>query len=306
MEQLGKDKINKLLNLREEIDTMISEHIKECEKETLLESIPTLSFSKIKTIFESVAPSLINSKEGGKLTRKYIKLMKENKSLKHACELHRLTNGSHSYTDSNMLLNEALTIIKKDNKMSNLSESTKKMGELVCECVKFSNMDTETLSELVKKEDVISESVDYLLMNEKTISNIDEYLNNFSIVSNHISENVSKGNEVTDDNINVNEIVNELTENTNALSEMWEKSLLEDVTLMYLSGGQENTLFETYINECMSTIDRILEGDVDVTTISRMTQMKEQLSNKKYVKENFSVDIKNLAELKYTLNESIN
>jgi hypothetical protein len=75
---------------------------------------------------------------------------------------------------------------------------------------------------------------------------------------------------------------------------------------MYLSGGQESTLFESYINECMSTIDRILESDVDVSTISRMTQMKEQLSNKKYVKENFSVDIKNLSELKHTLNETIN
>lgn len=305
MKDLKLKNIEKLTQLRDEFNKVISERIQDCEREKLIEGISSLSFSKIKAIFESVAPNLINDKEGAKLTRKYIKLMKESNDLKNACRFHKLTNDRHSFTNSDMLLNESLALVKNGDMFKNLHESTKKMGEVVAECVRHCNISTEKLTELINEDNTVSNSVDYLLTNEKTINNIDEYLKNFSTVSNFISENTNKPIETIDDTT-TEDMVAQLTENTNSLDEQWEKTLIEDVTLMYLSNGKESDLFENYINKCINSIDIILEDEKDVATISKMSQMKEQLSSKKYIKESFSVDIKNLAELNYTLKESIN
>ena len=305
MKDLKLKNIEKLTQLREEFNKVISERIQDCEREKLIEGISSLSFSKIKAIFESVVPNLINDKEGAKLTRKYVKLMKESNDLKNACRFHKLTNDRHSFTNSDMLLNESLALVKNGDMFKNLHESTKKMGEVVAECVKHCNISIEKLTELINEDNTVSNSVDYLLTNEKTINNIDEYLKNFSTVSNFISENTNKPIETIGDTT-TEDMVAQLTENTNSLDEQWEKTLIEDVTLMYLSNGKESDLFENYINKCINSIDIILEDEKDVATISKMSQMKEQLSSKKYIKENFSIDIKNLAELNYTLKESIN
>lgn len=306
MKQLDLNKIEDLTRLRGELDKVISERIKECEKKTLIEKISSLSFSKLKKIFEHVAPSLVNSKDGVKLTRKYVKLMKENKSLKTACAFHRLINENHSFKNSDMLLNESLSLVKAGNNVDGLQQATQKMGDIVTECVNVLGVDLDTLNSLINETNTVTESADYLLLNEKTIGNIDEYLNNFSTVSNYISNNVVTESSTNEGGITVDEAVNELVENTNSLSESWEKGLMEDITLMYLSNGNESDLFDKYINECMTTINSIMDNEDDITTKVHMSQMKEQLSNKTYNKESFSVDIKNLAELKYTLKDTIN
>jgi hypothetical protein len=113
MKDLKLKNIEKLTQLREEFNKVISERIQDCEREKLIEDISSLSFSKIKAIFESVAPNLINDKEGAKLTRKYVKLMKESNDLKNACRFHKLTNDRHSFTNSDMLLSESLTLVKR-------------------------------------------------------------------------------------------------------------------------------------------------------------------------------------------------
>lgn len=304
MGKLDLNKIEDLTRLRGEIDKVISEHISKCEKNTIIDSIPSLEFHKIKNIFESISPSLISDKNGAVLVRKYIKLMKENECLKTACGFHKLVNESHSFVNSDMLLNEALTISKSSNKLKNLEHSVKKLGDIVAECVKVSDISPVHLKEIISENSTISESVDYLLLNEKTFKNINEYLNNFSAVSSFMSENINKVDESVE-NLTTEDAIEKLSENINSLDEPWEKALMEDITLMYLSNGKESDLFGKYVNECVNTIDVILTNENDITTLSNMKQMKEQLNNKHYVKENFSVDIKNLAELNHTLKETI-
>ena len=192
MKDLKINNIEKLTQLRDEFNKIISEHIHNCEKETLVEGISSLGFSRIKAIFESVAPALIDNKEGAKLTRKYVKLMKESNDLKNACRFHKLVNEKHSFTNSDMLLNESLTLVKNDNIFKNLHESTKKMGEVVIECVKHCDISTEELTKLINEGNSVSDSIDYLLLNEKTINNIDEYLKNFSTVKLKLTQKTLK------------------------------------------------------------------------------------------------------------------
>ena len=64
--------------------------------------------------------------------------------------------------------------------------------------------------------------------------------------------------------------------------------------------SSKETLFETYKNDCISTIDEISDDD----NKSRLFAMKQQLSEKKYNEETLIEDLFNLAELKKTLLEA--
>lgn len=301
MKHLDLNNIDDLVLLQSELNKVISEHINSREKEILIESITTLGFSKLKEIFEYVAPKLIESKEGAKLTRKYVKLMKESKDLKSACNMHKMLKETHSFKNSDMLLNEAIAIVKRDVNFDKINENLTKMASIVSECVILSNISKSELEEVINTKNQVSESIDYLLFNEKTLKNIDNYLSNFITVSNFITENYVVNEEV--DDVNVKELVENITENVNSVDNLWEKSLLEDITLMYLSNGSEHELFESYLNKCVNKIDTILTETEDVLSLSKMTQMKENLMKKKYVAESFAIDMQNLAELNYTLNE---
>lgn len=301
MKHLDLKNIDDLERLRNELNKVIGEHISKREKEALIENIGTLGFSKIKEIFECVAPKLIETKKGAKLTRKYVKLMKESKDLKAACNIHKMLREAHSFSDSNMLLSEAISLVKREVDFKNIDANLNKMASIVSECVVVSEMSKNELEEIINTKNTISESIDYLLFNEKTLKNIDNYLENFTNVSTFISEN--KNNEEPVIEGTPKDVVEEITENVNGADNIWEKKLLEDITLMYLSNGSEHDLFEAYVNKCVDTINSILSESSDVLTTSKMTQMKENLMNKKYMAESFATDMQNLAELNYTLNE---
>ena len=298
MTQFDLNKIENLTRLQTEINNVIESHIKQKEKESLLETIKTLPFSKLKNLFESVSDKLMDSKDGKKILKKYIKTIKESKSLKGLYSLHEAINKTNEVKDSSLFLNEALNIVSYDN--INYRNDLKKLGNVVKEALTFADSSVESINECIKTVSEVSSSIDYLYTNKKTLNNLNEYVENYTNVSKFINENkyVKNSGEET---IDVNTFITEANELTRTLDSEWCKKLFENIFLSNISGGSNEDLFNNYKTSCLSLIDKNLNECEDIQTRSTFENMKNNLEKKSFIKENFATDIMNLAELENTL-----
>ena len=298
MTQFDLNKIENLTRLQTEINNVIESHIKQKEKESLLETIKTLPFSKLKNLFESVSDKLMDSKNGKKILKKYIKTIKESKSLKGLYSLHEAINKTNEVKDSSLFLNEALNIVSYDN--INYRSDLKKLGDVVKEALTFADSSVESINECIKTVSDVSSSIDYLYTNKKTLNNLNEYVENYTNVSKFINENkyVKNSGEET---IDVNTFITEANELTKTLDSEWCKKLFENIFLSNISGGSNEDLFINYKTSCLSLIDKNLNECEDIQTRSTFENMKNNLEKKSFIKENFATDIMNLAELENTL-----
>lgn len=298
MTQFDLNKIENLTRLQAEINNVIESHIKQKEKESLLETIKTLPFSKLKNLFESVSDKLMDSKDGKKILKKYIRTIKESKSLKGLYSLHEAINKTNEVKDSSLFLNEALNIVSYDN--INYGNDLKKLADVVNEALTFADSSVESINECINTVSEVSSSIDYLYTNKKSLNNLNEYVENYTNVSKFINENkyVKNGGEET---IDVNTFITEANELTKTLDSEWCKKLFENIFLSNISGGSNEDLFNNYKTSCLSLIDKNLNECEDIQTRSTFENMKNHLEKKSFIKENFATDIMNLAELENTL-----
>lgn len=298
MENINLNNIEYLTRLQIELNKVIEGHIMQREKEELLESIETLPFYKLKKLFESISDKLMDSKDGKKILKKYIKTIKESKSLKGLYSLHDAINKTNDVKDSSLFLNEALNIVSYDN--VNYMNDLKKLGGIVKEALTFAESSVESINECIKTVSDVSSSIDYLYTNKKTLNNLNEYVENYTNVTKFINENkyVKNGGEET---IDVNTFITEANELTKTLDSEWCKKLFENIFLSNISGGSNEDLFNNYKTSCLSLIDKNLNECEDIQTRSTFENMKNNLEKKMFIKENFTTDITNLAELEDTL-----
>ena len=301
---LDLSKIENLSRFQEEINKVINNHINECKRDESIRSIHELNYMKLINLMESTIPSLTNLPNGLKVIKKYVKLMKESTSLKPMYEFYKLIKKGHTCENSDLFLSEALACTKSNINSETLSADREKLSKIVAESVKLTKLDIETINNVINENCELINSLEFLLENEKKMSNLDDYLNNFSVVSRVLNENIVK--DKTDIIVdNTKDVVSELCEHINSETNVWMRKLLEDIAFSQLTSDGEDNLFESYKHKCINTINEIIEKTEDIETISKMKNMSESLENKKYSKENFSFDIVKLAELNNTLKEEL-
>lgn len=283
-------------NLSEAVD-------KEIEKRKIderLESIDNMSMGELKNLFESLGSKLFN--ENKELIGKYVKTIKENKELR---TLYALYEGvtSPSYTNNVSSVVDTMIKIAESLDKKAVKKEKEELCDVVKEAVEKSNITSDEFDVIVNENKELNESLDYIFNTKVNAKKVFEHTNKKAFVENYINEilNEKTTHEKTED-ISAEEALNEYKNVFEGL-EMWESEVVKDLSLVLLSEGSGEDLFNRYKDECLTILSEKIEDSETMEEKSRLSSMKERLSEKKFDAEKLEENIIKLAELKHTISE---
>ena len=298
---LRVEEINNLELVRNEFNRLVNEQIETHKYNDVLEKINTLGLGKIRNLYENISDTMLESDNGVKVMRKYVKTIKENKDLKKVFSFYNFIDNLDVDSDSRWTyITEGLKYLDGINKR-NYKKGVKELGNIVSEGVKISNISRNIIEECINNTNNVYESVDFLVLEKPTLKNINEQVNAKNNILSFLDNKTVIVKESYDSDKTNKELISEINDEISEINESWMKELIEDITLNNLSNNSDKVLFENYKNDCLMIIENIVNGDNDVEDKSKMYSLKEKLSNKEYNVDSFNNDIINLAELKSTL-----
>lgn len=298
---LRVEEINNLELVRNEFNRLVNEQIETHRYNDVLENINTLGLGKIRNLYENISDTMLESDNGVKVMRKYVKTIKENKDLKKVFSFYNFIDNLDVDSDSRWTyITEGLKYLDGIDKR-NYKKGVKELGNIVTEGVKISNISRNIIEECINNTNNVYESVDFLVLEKPTLKNINEQVNAKNNILSFLDNKTIVVKESCESNKTNKELINEINEEMSEINESWMKELIEDITLNNLSNNGDKVLFENYKNDCLMIIENIVNSDNDVEDKSKMYSLKEKLGSKEYNTETFNNDIINLAELKSTL-----
>lgn len=295
------NEIDTLEKVRNEFNRLVAEKIETHKYNDVLENINTLGLGKIRNLYESISDIMLESDNGIKIMRKYVKTIKENKDLKKVFSFYDFIDKLNVDTDSRWnYINEGLKCLENIDKHS-FKMGVKELGNIVSEGVKTSNIARSTIEECINSTNNVYESVDFLILEKPTLKNINERIDAKRVIDSFLdNKTIIVKESCTNDKTN-KELISEINEELSEINESWMKELIENITLNNLSNKDNKILFENYKNDCLMIIENIINNNDEIEDKSKMFSLKEKLGVKEYNADSFNNDIINLAELKSTL-----
>lgn len=289
-----------LIRLREEVNKILSNRIDESKRNDIINKVDELPVGTINCLFESVSDKLYSTKRGKSLIGKYVRAIKENKTLCKEFSLYNFVRYPKCVNDANLYLSEAVKLCG-DVRNSKCLSAENKMKQIVKECLIETNATTEEIQNVIDAHK-INEDVKYILKNTQTWGNLDVYTDKFSNIVKHINENkptqvVSESNDKS-----VKELVGELNETFNNDLKEWENRVIKDLSYANMANADKKVLFETYKKDCLDALNEHID-ESSVEDKSQMFAMKTQLESKQYNADTIVDDLFKFSELKSVISE---
>lgn len=283
--------------LRNEFNTLCESRI---EKLNFLNRLGNISsFSELKTIFESMAPSLLSTKDGRNCIKSFLKTINENQSLQTAYLLNEnIVNCSYD-GDKKSFLIESLSLAKDVNKKDFLKGIISLQKCLMEGVSVLNNEDIKAINLAINEVNLnkeMGETLDNLTFNPKRMSNLLEFNKAIDKLVPFMEEIASIRNNV--------EVLGETSEEIlNRINEEESKENLELLKTLIESEDKES-VFEDYKSNCMSAIRKaIRENKSDEAVSTKLTNILEKVENKKYNIASYGADIASFIELENLVNE---
>lgn len=274
----------------EDLNNLKTKFLSECkERENkilinhLLEKIN--NFGVAKTIFESIAPSLLSKNKGKNIINQYIKILKENKSLKTLYTYSDGLSKNNTPESKKSYIVEALSIstpIKTIDYKSGITSITKLISEAFDVLGDKFVLENITIDDKVK---TIGESLYYLASTKKNIKNINEYINHVEVVCENTIKSENK------DSVNVDKTLSEIVDNL---------SINENINDIFETDNKELT-FEKNKQVCLEMISKQKEKNDDKEIYSKLNEMETKLKNKTYQFDTYTKDMLYMTELQELL-----
>lgn len=298
---LRVEEINNLELVRNEFNRLVNEQIETHKYNDVLENINTLGLGKIRNLYESISDTMLESDNGVKVMRKYVKTIKENKDLKKVFSFYNFIDNLDVDSDSRWTyITEGLKYLDGIDKR-NYKKGVKELGNIVSEGVKISNISRSVIEDCINNTNNVYESVDFLVLEKPTLKNINEQVIAKNSILNFLDSKIVVVKESYDSDKTNKELISEINDEISEINESWMKELIEDITLNNLANKDNKILFENYKNDCLMIIENIINNNDEIEDKSKMFSLKEKLGVKEYNADSFNNDIINLAELKSTL-----
>lgn len=278
-------------NTVEEVSQIKENFLAECKKREQKILVSNIlgkvdNFCDAQAMFESLTVPLMRQKGGKQLINRYIKTIKENKSIKTLYAYGEGLKENKTPETKKAYITEALTLskpiqyneyVKGVGDIVNLiSEAFKLLGdEFVLENVSYDNVSNS-----------FGQSLLYLATTEKNIKNLNEYISHIDNVSETIVEN-----KVTPINVDksLEEIVTEMTEKVNC-----------NVESIFSTDNKEKTFCESK-ELCLNLINQQINKTSDKKVLTKLQEMATKLNGKQYVYDTFTKDMLYMTELQEVL-----
>lgn len=294
------DTVENLLKLKESFNKTFDKNIEIVKLNEKISSIDDLTFGQIKQFLDCLSTELFDTDKGKSVIKKYVKIIRENKSLKEAhqlyCQINKIPQGIN---DSSLLSLFEKVLSKIDKKQ--YKDGKRKLSNLIKEGILLTSISSEDFDKVLNENKTLNESFEYLFTHNIKAKNIVEGYNNIKTISQFINENkLNESNSIEKTTLEKDEAYSGINNILSESEEEWEKETMIDVALSMLSGKENKELFEEYKRKCISTIDEISNG-ANISEKSQMELMKEQISKKVYNPNTFNDDILKFSELNYTI-----
>lgn len=290
-----------LIKLKESVNKAFDKKIETAQLSESINKLDKLSFGSLRNIFENISDKLYETKNGKRLIKRYVNVIKESNNLRKLYTIQDSIKNPVGATDANLFLEQALKVNSGINKTA-VRNRKKILSNIIKECVVQSYLTNADLNEIINEYDTnaINEAIDYVLTNESTVSNIAEYSNKLSVLKEHINENINNAENINE--VKNNGKISDLNKIFNECKTDWEKAMLKDISKYTINGKGMQGLFEEYKASCINVIDESLENeDLSVSDKSELEGIKEKLSLKEFKEETVNEDLYKLCELKNTL-----
>jgi hypothetical protein len=252
------------------------------------------NFGNIKDTFKNlVIESVIRKNDSGKkLFSKFLKTLKENKTLKNQYIIYdNLQNTKFNDSlDAKEFVKENISLLKKLNK-----DHITKGNSYFLKLLKGNN--------IIKENDSFYRDITFLVNTTKTPSNIkqiNESINNIvnlMMVKEEVSETITETIDLPP-SVLTKLVVNKFNSKYSNISES-EKEIIKSV----LNGNTEEkeSVFNKLKRECIDGIDNKLNETSDLELKDKFLKVKDKLLNTTFTIENFTNDITKIYELKESI-----
>jgi len=264
-----------------------------------------INFGQIKSIYNEILAESISSKnkKNKDVFKKYVKTLKENEILK--TQFYIYSNIENKFDENK---NRAIEFIKE-----NISLMDKYSKEEIKGAIKkITNefiIENENLYLVNDKTKELYENISKLILTKKNPKTIDTIVETTDKIADYITSNVKDINSILegleDIVISTKELGNLMISRFNETYSELSESEREVFDLIINSNeDKKEEVFNNAISECLSLVTKKLTSDEvrgEIDLRESLLNLKENLLNRVYNKENFDSEIIKVIELKKTL-----
>lgn len=289
--------INVLREMREDFNTLCEAREKKLQVMAEAEEIGTGSYWFIKESFENLAESLVKTKEGRTIIKKFVNEHKSNPALKSLYLIYENIATADKNANASELINEMKTFVKEID-FKAVNEAISGLEGILKEAyVSVGETAKNRLSE--RNRGNLDEAVTYLFQNEKKLDNLTWWGTCTESVQKFISEN-KENKKGFKKNVDMNAIVEGF--NTKFSLETMDEDDFKAVKAINESEDKKG-LFEDYKASCIKKIDEAIERNEEQTTCNQLFEFKTRIMKKEYNPDTLGLDIANFIELGKTVSE---
>lgn len=244
------------------------------------------NFCTAQNMFESMIVPLMKEKGGKQLINKYVKVIKENTSLKTLYAYSEGLKDNNTSDTKKAYITEALSL-SNPIKYNEYVKGVGNIVNLIAEA--FAILGDEYVLENVSYDEnraTIGNSLLYLATTKKNIKNLNEYISHMDVVSEIITENNTNS---VDIDLTLGEIVSEMTQ-----------KMISNVENIFSTDNKEKTFCECK-EMCLNLISQQIQKNSDKEVLDKLHEMENKLTNKHYVFETFTKDMLYMTELQDVL-----
>lgn len=226
-----------------------------------IEKLPFMSIGNMVSIFESISPDIIKTKNGKKIINDFTAIVKEDVNIKNSYLLRENVFSGNFSGDPRELIEESVTIANETNKPSEIHESKHKLADFISGILKsFKPEDISNKITLDESIERINNNLDTIMWGKRKVGNAAERVKSMNETIDYMA---SRKN----------------TETTNS---------------------RDDEVFEECKNECINALDEAWkhsEGNVRM----KLTEIKDKVSKKMFSELTVKDDIKYMRELIETI-----
>lgn len=301
MKKVELNTSDKLIALKESISKRLDDEIHIKKLGEYFEKNGKMTLGAMRELFQSSILE-VNATSAVGFIKKYLTIIKGNKSLTNCYLLYNSIQALNGDTDKNVvvsLVNDACAEINK----TELEEGEGELLALVKDCVLETQITIEQVEELGEKDKEIYEAIEYLVKSKRTTKNMVKRGEALTKICNYVSKK-PHSDSAEQDNITVGNVIEELKKISHDNMEDWERQASIDIVMGKLSGKDKQELFDEYKNKCLAIIDKIEVSD-SIEDKSKFAAMAEKIRDKQFNENTFNDDMFKLSELRSTLKKEL-
>ena len=289
--------INALNEMKEQFNTICENKEKELIIIAEAEKLNNCSYLTLKESFANLCPSLIKTKKGSSLIKKYVKEHKTNKELQKMYNIYENIISVDSSINIESFINEMKEIVGEID-FNVLNEGISALKTILKEG--YIEVGEEAKNAVyVSNKGMLEESLNYVFGNKKSLDNMSRYALCMNEIKKFISENKVKPLSFKK-NVDINTLLNEF--NTKFSPEVLGEenfALVKEIN----ESTDKKGLFEKYKNECIEKIDEAVRNNLSQETCNQLVEFKTRIIKKEYNPDTLGLDVANFIELGNTINE---